>query len=401
MAFLSGGVIASRLGRPAAVCPRLCRSPPVAMASLADPESDEPPALADLGKPAPASTGKPIRLGTGRAPNFRDAFLKAKAGIDGAVPTLCHVTISEGIDGRTVWQAAVDAVDPAIALLGRSVVKEGVSGVVEVLLVAANAEASFAVGTASGDISRPGSLEQTVASATRVALGKVGLSEFAVAVFAHTPGASETSVRQALREAFPGVVAYGGPAVGGGSGGQGWTWFTREALVQDADPNEQRVAIATIPGSIVYMISAVLKSWTQPKYVKPLEFMIPSYVGDPAVDLLTAIRYNDWDKFIQCIEVDKVPIDYQWESKQHQTPLLAACARCRLPMVRYLLERGANPLHRNDGGFTCVMYTKMLAEFDPAMVNEQLELLREYGAEVALSVEDQERFDRVQRVQKP
>jgi len=70
--------------------------------------------------------------------------------------------------------------------------------------------------------------------------------------------------------------------------------------------------------------------------------------------------------------------------------LLAACARCRTRMAEYLLERGAEVEHRNDGGFTAMMYTKLLEEFDPEMVLDQVNLLKKYGARTELTDSEKE-----------
>jgi ankyrin repeat protein len=105
--------------------------------------------------------------------------------------------------------------------------------------------------------------------------------------------------------------------------------------------------------------------------------------------MLTAIRYDDWDKFIWCIEDQGVSVNVLWPDKQNQSPLLAACARVRTRMIKYMIAAGADVQHRNAGNFTAAMYTRKLTEYDSEVVLAQLRALQEAGLDTKLSVEDE------------
>ena len=268
--------------------------------------------------------------------------------------------------------------------MGRVVQKKGekdLNGkVVEVLGMRSGIEGgiSFAEGTVDKDKFQDG-----IKSLVKSVVEKFGDERRTFWVFSHELNVEDGQVRKVIEEADPGSVAYGGKAVGGSVIGKD----------SSGSGDAGRIQVAAVSGAVNFLQSAVVKSWTQPAYVEPLTFMTPKYVDDPETDLLTAIRYDDWDKFMECIEDKKVSINHKWVKKQSQIPLLAACARGRLKMVQYLLDHGADHAYRNDGGFTAAMYTMKLIDYGQELVDKQLEILKKAGANVELSAEDQRRLD--------
>jgi len=371
---------------------------------LEDPEADGPPSLASFaaragGAGATAGSDAVVAVGVGRGLGqaaVQDAVTRARNGLAGRRPTLCYVTVApDRADSATVAESLVAELGPDVVVLGRTVAKKGAEGGVEVLLLSTVDAVTLAVASRSGgDLARPETIHACAMDAAAEATRLLGSKLFTCLIFAHTPGANASAVRQGIHRVCPEAVAYGGPAVGRGESGQGWVLLTRDEIWSNGDLGHQTVVLATVSGSIPFMLSSIVKNWTQPRYQEPLSFMIPKYVDEPTLDLLTAIRYDDWDKFIQCIEVHSVAVNHQWADKQHQSPLLAACGRGRVKMVRYLLEHGADANYRNDGHFTAVMYTRMLSEF-PELMNEQLSLLEQHGAMIQLDEDDQARLDRV------
>jgi len=59
-------------------------------------------------------------------------------------------------------------------------------------------------------------------------------------------------------------------------------------------------------------------------------------------------------------------------------------------MIKYLIDNGADVHHRNDGGFTAAMYTRMLTEYDDDLVQNQLRMLEEAGLSTKLTAEEAE-----------
>ncbi len=80
----------------------------------------------------------------------------------------------------------------------------------------------------------------------------------------------------------------------------------------------------------------------------------------------------------------RVDVNHKWANKQNQTPLLAACSRLRSRMVAYLVEHGADVHHRNDSGYTAVMYTRKLKDLKKEDVDSQMRLLEKAGANLEL-----------------
>lgn len=207
-------------------------------------------------------------------------------------------------------------------------------------------------------------------------------------LFASSGGAPAEAVRAGVEAATGGkAVVYGGPAAGDGR------CVTGGVVPPGGSPPAVAVDLLGIVGGVSFIASAVVKTWAQPVFAEPLPYMTPTYTGDPSTDLLTAIRYNDMDTFDTCLAAG-VDVNTQWADKQHQSPLLAACARARTAMVDVLLSRGADVGHRNDGGFTAVMYTRMLSGYDRPVVMGQLRALEAAGASAELTDEETTALDK-------
>ncbi|PXF50039.1 hypothetical protein BWQ96_00199 [Gracilariopsis chorda] len=361
---------------------------------IARPDSEGPPDLDDFFNPAlrgVGTKGAPIKLATGRAVlkdgNTYSAATKAieTASASLADPKFAHVTFGPRLDAASVRQAVSERLG-TVPLIARSVDKKGASDVVEVLLLGSDDASAIQIATASETVvtTIDAALQKAAKSAAQSALQELSDPKSCTfLVFAHTPGSSDAA-RMGFDEALPEVIAYGGPAVG--QDGK-WSLFGKE-MVEDDPMDKQTVICAVVAGSLSFLLSAVIKNWAQPVYTEALSYLKPHYVDNPERDLLTAIRYDDWDKFLWCLEQAGVPVDIQWSDKQHQTPLLAACGRARIRMVEYLLGKGADVTHRNDGGFTCIMYTRMLVEYDQRIIHKQLEMLKNAGAETQLTAHE-------------
>ncbi|KAA8496185.1 hypothetical protein FVE85_2340 [Porphyridium purpureum] len=410
---------------PAVSTPGTRRATRVSM--IQSPFSEGPPGIEEyykqkmgLGKKI---TGEPMVIGTGRATleecagdsqaTCAKALQRAMASAQVSELASCelvHVTYTLNLDPAQVWRA-IDT-EHHTRVLGRSITKKDTAEQVEVMVITGGSGVTIGWGRAhvkdvednlvSDDetVGVSPTVGETMQAAVDAAL--LQAAEEAVTdikssdpgdvtffLFSHTPGARTDHVRASIEQQFANCTAYGGPAAGDASqNGKGWSVLTHEGRVASGDVSEQEVVIAAVSGSLSFMLSAVVKTWAQPSFQEPLSYMIPQYTDNAALNLLTAIRYDDWEKFIECIETKNVEINHKWQDKQNQIPLLAACARCRTRMVRYLLERGADITHRNDGGFTAIMYTKLLEEFDPDMVNEQLAVLEAFGANMVLTEEE-------------
>ena len=378
---------------------------------IQSPHGDGPPELdvyLDKSRRIVGATGPPINFATGRAllhKHAEDPDQTAAAAITTALdglqtkpPTFAHVTYSLDVDADTVAQQ-VDKLLPGVPVVGRSVNKKDAAGTVEVLLLQGDSPVGFQSASAevSSEGSEPTAMEAAAKEATVNAVSALGEGEeLTFLVFAHSSvAAGDESARRGIGEAEEGVIAYGGPAVGAKETGTGWSVLGGVGgEVRVTRGGDQVAVVAAVAGSISFLASAVVKSWAQPAYVAPLSFMQARYVGDASLDLLTAIRYDDWEKFIWCLGDGGVDVNVKWTEKQNQIPLLAACARARTKMVGYLLDKGADVGHRNDGGFTAAMYTRMLTEYDQSVVREQLDLLEKAGMDTKLSDEDRERLGR-------
>jgi hypothetical protein len=376
--------------------PSQCRVVPRMIQS---PSGDGPPDLSayfDKKARAVGASGPPISVATGRARvnvyggNSLEAGAAAlqaalSASAQDGPAQLCHCTVSLDVDARAVASALRTGLGDGVPILGRSVNKRDADGTVEVMLLRSDEIGGIVVKSAAG-----GTFADVARQATAEAVaGLASPNSCTFLIFAHTPGAgADIEARNGIDTALPGVIAYGGPAVGSEETGVGWTLLDGAEAVEGG-LRSVTVAVAAVPGSINFLISSVVKSWAQPAYTEPLSYMIPSYTGDASTDLLTAIRYDDWDKFIWCIEDQGVSVNVLWPEKQNQSPLLAACARVRTRMIAYMISAGADVHHRNAGNFTAAMYTRKLTEYDPDVVLAQLRSLRDAGLDVKLSTQDE------------
>ncbi len=384
---------------------------------IQSPDSDGPPDLdgyfANLQLRQSVAAAPPITLGTGRANksahdgNDSDtvaAAVRAAISALSAVPQLCHVTMALDFDPESVSKV-LSAELGNVPFMGRTVNKKGGEGLIEVLLLSSEAGSGIqisshtetasvesidnAVAIDTDDIPTAidNACKAAIQNATSSALEKLPPENPPLfLLYAHSVGARTGVARNAISGVAPGCVPYGGSAA---ADEQGWVVLGPGVdASRSSDVNTQTAVVAAVPGSISYLLSSVVKNWAQPKFTEALSFMTPNYVGNPDTDLLTAIRYDDWHKFIYCLEEAKVPVNTKWAKKQNQIPLLAACARLRLKMVSYLIEHGADVHHRNDGGFTAAMYTRMLTEHEREVVEKQLAMLENAGANITLTEDE-------------
>ncbi|KAJ8907874.1 hypothetical protein NDN08_007978 [Rhodosorus marinus] len=383
--FLSGGSVKGAVASRSASSRGEVR---MAGSRLQSPDSEGPPALQNFFevKRAGASDGSraagTVKIGTGRGvlKNHEGdleaavdaALTKATSTVDGS-PAMVHVTMTSDIDAGKLREILSEKLASDVPFLGRTIVKDEAEGVLEIVTLASS----------DGQKSVVGIVPMSESSGAEA--GKQAAQEFAefhasgsvpFVLYSHTPGSSSDSVRSGIAEVLPGTVSYGGEASSNPEDVSAWSLITRETLYNKDTGG--CVAVMSVPGSLSFMLSALLKNWAQPKFQEKLHFMIPKYVNDDKLDLLTAIRLDDWDKFTALID-SGLDINLKWEHKQNQTPLLAAAARVRLEMVKYLLERGAQVEVANDGGWTPLMYTESHDQEDER-VKEQLGLLVEAGA---------------------
>lgn len=362
------------------------------------PNEDGPPDLDvyfNRQRRAVGASGAPITLATARElisnheMNTTNATLAALATATDTLqrpPQLVHITHALDVESHDVHAALSNEI--SVPLIGRTVQKKDAEGTIELLLLRSDAEGGISVGEARVDSTEGDpvvAIESAATSAAQQALEKLQ-GDCTFLVFAHSPTAAEDAVRRGIDKAKSGAVAYGGPAVGDCATELGWTLLTTKEMVREG--GDCVVVVAAVPGSLSFLFSAVIKNWAQPAYVEAMEYLKPTYVGDPQVDLLTAIRFDDWNTFVQCIEEKGVDVNCKWANKQNQTPLLAASARARTRMVEYLLQNGADVTHKNDGGYTAVMYTRKLVEYDRAIVLNQIDMLEKAGANTTLTSEE-------------
>lgn len=404
----------SALGGRFRVCKAAPAHPTCTLAGRAkmiqSPDSDGPPGLdeyLDSKRQRADAEGAPVTIGTGRAnvgafdgdsrAAIVSAVSKAKESLGGE-PQLCHCTLSLDVDSAVATDVLGGSFADDVAIMGRTVNKKDSAGNIEVLLLRSDAPGGIVSASATMIPSSTADFElidsalaSAIFKATESALGKLAPdSPCTFMVYAHSPGGTMGSAgRQAINSAGAGIYAYGGPAVGSAETGAGWALLGRDSTTDDS---AQTAIVCAVPGALSFLLSSVVKNWAQPAYTEPLSFMVPTYVGDAPTDLLTAIRYDDWEKFVWCIEEQAVDVNHKWTDKQNQIPLLAACARLRSRMVTYLVEKGADVNHRNDGGFTAAMYTRMLTEHDRDVVEAQLRVLEGAGASTELTEDEKQKL---------
>lgn len=359
---------------------------------LQNPNSDGPPSLDSFAQSSEllsSMTGAPMMIGTSRiaVAETDDNTVITEAVMSGTMQAAetagsaihaIHVSMPPGVSGQAVHHGVQKAIEKFeendVCIIGRSVVKDGGGAQrIEVMVIAGGD--SFQVGSATGGTDTD-CAKQALTSAAE---GMSGPAAFGVFVADGTLNVDE--VRAGFREIAGDFPLYGGCAKGG-EDASGWAMIGGNE-VRDADSGpDGMVMVALFQGKLSFLLSALVKSWAQPKYLETMAFLKPSYVDDPEEDLLLAIKFDDWDKFIQCLETKHVDVNMQWSSRQNQSPLLAAVARGRLKMIEYLLQNGADVSYRNAGGYNAVMYTLRLKEYGGEFIDRQLNLLAKYGADL-------------------
>lgn len=288
-----------------------------------------------------------------------------------ATARLIHVTFTPDLAARAVGAGVHRASGEAgnVPLLGRSVAKKnGTPRTIETLVLAdGNSVYTGAVVRSDGkgvaEVSR-----EAVAQAQATAGYSPG--EVIFGLFVTT--SDEDAARSVLGSGIP---MYGGRASEGDNGA-----VLLGGQVIDAASTSVGTVVTYVSGSASFLISAVVKSWAQPKFVDALAFLKPKYTGDAGEDLLQAIKFDDREMFEQCLRVTGA--NHQWATRQHQTPLLAAAGRGRTHMVQRIVDEGGDVTYRNDGGFNAVMYTLRLTDYGEEFVETQLDILRKAGADV-------------------
>lgn len=345
------------------------------------------------------TVAKPVTVGTGRAllqNNNNDSAQTCLAALSTArkslqtQPQIVHCTFSPEFDAHLVAQTLHQEIK--VPVLGRSVNKKESTGVIEILILAGTEDNKISSATGTVDVaelSDSSAKSAAVTVANKALDGLVSRDSCAFLVFCHTPG-EDAAVRAGLDEACPGVIAYGGSAKGDDIVADNWALLGSGVVQTASNGVSKTVHVAAIPGSVSFFFSAVIKNWVEPSYTEALSLMVPSYVGNPQLDLLTAIRYDDWKKFLWCIEQQNIDVNTKWTSKQNQSPLLAACSRARTEMIKYLLAHGADAEHRNDAGYTASMYTRKLTGYDRDVIMNQLKMLQDAGANVQLMEHERE-----------
>lgn len=335
-------------------------------------DGDGPPGLdsfTDALRVTRSMTGEPIQIGTSRGrveegvpteKTVQACVQEATQHLEGGAHT-GYLTTGPDVPAGSIFDL-ITARLPACRLIGRTVVKEGSEGMFELILFAGGGEADSAV--AGGVTAREAGM--AAATALKDVSGRV------MGVFACSHELDETAVREGMASVLGSIPVYGGAARG-----VGWSLFAGGDTMREAGGT---VCVSVMSGKVSFMISAVVKSWAQPVYVHKPDFMIPKYGGSEVDNLLVAIKFDDWDRFLQCLE--SVDVNVKWTERAHQSPLLAAAGRGRVEMVEVLLKKGADASYRNDGGFNAVMYTVRLRDFGEEFVSKQLKLLEDYGADL-------------------
>mmetsp|Transcript_4418 Transcript_4418/g.13404 ORF Transcript_4418/g.13404 Transcript_4418/m.13404 type:complete len:412 (+) Transcript_4418:95-1330(+) len=365
---------------------------------LQRPDAEGPPPLEDFfdkSKRKPPTTGQEkssVKIGTGRGTlkeadgdlgGAFDIAMKRASETLGREPQLVHLTWTTDIDPDALRELVKKTFSQGVPYFGRSIAKDGAEGVVEILMLAAeNGRAKIASAAIPTTDDAAGT--DAAASAAADLAKQLDMDECQFILFGHGPGPTADAVRTGLGKVFPNAVAYGGVAAGLAEDANKWALMMEDGVENRTSGSDSHVIVAAMPGDLSFMLSAVIKSWAQPKFQAPLAFLSPKYVGDDVLDLLTAIRFDDWDKFTYILEEAGVDVNVRWTHKQNQAPLLAAAGRGRLEMVKYLLDKGADVQARNDGGFTAIMYTDMLkgagGGCDPKVIEQQREVLLAAGA---------------------
>lgn len=335
-------------------------------------------------------TGATISIGTSRvtAPVDGDSSSLTEAVVAGARNAIgnvdgpiraVHITIPPAVSARVVSDAVMSAVESTsentACVIGRSIVKTGGDDQrIELMVIAGGDAIQF--GTVVGG----NAAECAKQALTSAAQNMKGPAAFGI--FAADGSFSIDQVRAGFKEIAGDFPMYGGCAQGVGETASEWTLIHTDG-VRDVDNGPDGMVFAILfQGKMSFLLSSLVKNWAQPKFVETMSFLKPSYVDIPEEDLLLAIKFDDWDKFIECIETKGVDVNVKWPSRQNQSPLLAAVARGRYKIIEYLLQNGADVLYRNAGGYNSVMYTLRLKEYGEEFIDRQMDLLVKYGADI-------------------
>lgn len=371
---------------------------------LQSPSSDGPPSLGELDAARRATNsmrGPAVVLGTARVAIAEDddgVALNDEAALientaygcvtkalselpQTSTPKLIHVTFTPDLDPHAVGRGVLRAGGEVnIDVLGRSVAKKGgTPRTVEVLILADGLRILTGYSTTSSpspSTENNSSMQEAIQNA-KASEQNVDESEVIFGLFVTSH--DEDAARQLLGSRLP---MYGGRASQveweDGEKQNGALIAGGQVIVDSGGSNSS--AVALVSGSTSFLISAVIKSWAQPAFVDALDFLKPRYTGDAGDDLLQAIKFDDRPMFEKCLK--EVGPNFQWVTKQHQTPLLAAAGRGRTHMVQRIVDEGGDVKYRNDGGFNAVMYTLRLSDYGEEFVKTQLDVLEGAGADL-------------------
>lgn len=321
----------------------------------------------------------------GNASTLSDAVAagvrKAVGNVDGPIRAI-HITMPPSVPARVVRDAVIESAGSTTGdsgnnpcVIGRSIVKDGGGDQRIELMIIAGGDAAQSGSMVGGTASE--CAKQALTSAAQSINGPA-----AFGIFVADGNFSVDQVRAGFKEIAGDFPMYGGCAQGVGETASEWTVIHNDG-VRDVDNGPDGMVFAAVfQGKMSFLLSSLVKNWAQPKYMETMSFLKPSYVGIPEEDLLLAIKFDDWDKFIECIETKGVDVNVKWSSRQNQSPLLAAVARGRYKMIEYLLQNGADVSYRNAGGYNSVMYTLRLKEYGEEFIDRQMDLLVKYGADI-------------------
>lgn len=354
---------------------------------LQSPNSSGPPSLSELKVAQRTRIEKqslpPLKIGTHRVvihdfekieQIVEEASKTALNNLDGSKALFLHVTFTSDLDSIKTSRIIEDTVGE-VPWFGRSIVKDDTQNTVEFI--------SFGSDDPGVQVST-GEFTGADLSAIKIARTQSDRVDPEFMVFASTPNCDADAVRGVIYDNMKSTdfPIYGGPA----QGGDAWSLAFKGNVTDDDMTlgDKSKLCMVSFHNTFVpFLLSSVIKNWTQPKYVKALEFLVPKYTGDPESDLLVAIKFDDWDKFVECIEVKGVDVNHKWVEKLNQSPFLAAASRARMEMMTYLIDRGANVNFENDGGYNAYKYTLKLKDIGEDVVAKQMKILKDSGAELS------------------
>lgn len=89
--------------------------------------------------------------------------------------------------------------------------------------------------------------------------------------------------------------------------------------------------------------------------------MIPKYGESAVKNLLISIKFDGWEKLMECLE--SLDVNVKCTERAHQSPLLVAAGRGHVEMGEVLLKKGADASYRNYVVLNAVMYPIRLRGF--------------------------------------